>query len=347
MSVNRPRLQSGLLAGAVNVALLLLGVTSLAGAVVADWFGFRSQSPGAWILLLSVAAWGGARASSRYRCTSWTGALVAGLWAGVPTSLLVTVPVGVFVGLTRSGIDARKWLAQMSPEAMETLSWGLSTAAVIAMVFCALLAGALTGAVLAFASARYGWRQKWQERREAARSRLVAGPLVQNAVQYEHSRRIAQGVGVLVLLLAPFVLGRYWNYTLGTVGIYVILGLGLNVVVGMAGLLNLGYAAFFAIGSYTVAILTSSQYGLEWSFWVALPIGVALAGVTGVLLSLPVLRMRGDYLAIVTLGFGEIIRILLRSDALTDLTGGPRGIRAVGGARQCDRRHRAPIIALW
>jgi branched-chain amino acid transport system permease protein len=80
-----------------------------------------------------------------------------------------------------------------------------------------------------------------------------------------------------------------------------------------------------------VAILTAPQFGIEWSFWVALPIGVILATLTGVLLSLPVLRMRGDYLAIVTLGFGEIIRILARSDALIDFTGGPRGVRAVAG----------------
>jgi branched-chain amino acid transport system permease protein len=219
----------------------------------------------------------------------------------------------------------------MSPEAMEMLSWRLPTVPAIVVVFCAILAGALAGAVLAFAAAHYGWRQRWQERRETISSRFMARPLVQDVVQYEHSRLIAQGVGVLVLLLAPLVLGQYWNYTLGTVGIYVILGLGLNIVVGMAGLLNLGYAAFFAIGSYTVAILTAPQYGIEWSFWVALPIGIALAGLTGVLLSLPVLRMRGDYLAIVTLGFGEIIRILAKSDALTEFSGGPRGIRAVGG----------------
>jgi branched-chain amino acid transport system permease protein len=189
----------------------------------------------------------------------------------------------------------------------------------------------LAGAALVFESLRHGWRGKLQDKREATRARFMATSAVQRVLEYEHSRRIAQAMGVALLLLAPFVLGRYWNYTLGTVGIYIILGLGLNIVVGMAGLLNLGYAAFFAIGSYTVAILTSPQYGIEWSFWVALPIGILLAGITGVLLSLPVLRMRGDYLAIVTLGFGEIIRILLKSDVLTDLTGGPRGIRAVGG----------------
>jgi branched-chain amino acid transport system permease protein len=114
------------------------------------------------------------------------------------------------------------------------------------------------------------------------------------------------------------------------VGIYVLLGVGLNVVVGLAGLLDLGYVAFFAIGAYTVALLTApTPHGIMMSFWLALPIGIALAAMAGVLLGIPVLRMRGDYLAIVTLGFGEIIRILSKSDVLTSFTGGPRGVRSV------------------
>jgi branched-chain amino acid transport system permease protein len=116
------------------------------------------------------------------------------------------------------------------------------------------------------------------------------------------------------------------------VGIYIILGLGLNIVVGLAGILNLGYAAFFAIGAYTLALLTAPEpHGIMMDFWVALPIGVALSVVFGVLLCIPVLRTRGDYLAIVTLGFGEIIRILAKSDALTWFTAGPKGVRDIGG----------------
>ncbi|MDG4558425.1 MAG: high-affinity branched-chain amino acid ABC transporter permease LivM [Candidatus Contendobacter sp.] len=103
--------------------------------------------------------------------------------------------------------------------------------------------------------------------------------------------------------------------------IYVMLGLGLNIVVGFAGLLVLGYAAFYAVGAYTYAFL-AQQYDL--SFWLCLPVAGALAALTGFLLGLPVLRLRGDYLAIVTLGFGEITRLLLNN--LNFLTGGPDGI---------------------
>jgi branched-chain amino acid transport system permease protein len=128
------------------------------------------------------------------------------------------------------------------------------------------------------------------------------------------------------------VIGQYWNYTIGTVGIYVLLGLGLNIVVGLAGLLDLGYVAFFAIGAYTMALLTApAPHHLMWSFWLVIPIAIVLAALTGLLLGAPVLRMRGDYLAIVTLGFGEIIRILSKSDALTPFTGGPKGVSSVGG----------------
>jgi branched-chain amino acid transport system permease protein len=90
--------------------------------------------------------------------------------------------------------------------------------------------------------------------------------------------------------------------------------------------------AFFAIGAYTVALLTApAPRNLQWSFWIALPIGIVLAALAGILLGIPVLRLRGDYLAIVTLGFGEIIRILSKSDVLTGFSGGPRGVRDIAG----------------
>ena len=107
----------------------------------------------------------------------------------------------------------------------------------------------------------------------------------------------------------------------GTAFPFVMLGLGLNIVVGLAGLLDLGYVGFYAVGAYSYALL-SHYFGL--SFWICLPIAGMMAATFGFLLGFPVLRLRGDYLAIVTLGFGEIIRLFLRN--LTDITGGPNGI---------------------
>lgn len=129
---------------------------------------------------------------------------------------------------------------------------------------------------------------------------------------------------ILFLLALPPLVGNYWTQILGDIGIYIMLGIGLNVVVGFAGLLDLGYVAFFAIGAYGYALLASPQFGIHVPFWLMLPGCVAIAGIGGALLGIPVLRMRGDYLAIVTLGFGEIIRILLNN--LDPITNGPRGL---------------------
>jgi branched-chain amino acid transport system permease protein len=179
-------------------------------------------------------------------------------------------------------------------------------------------------------------RSEWRGRSAAARSKIweKTGQLsfIKQLRGSRYTRYVIYGILLVLVFLLPLKAGPYWNYTLGTVGIYVLLGLGMNIVVGLAGLLDLGYVAFFAIGAYTMALLTAPQpHNLLWNFWPVLPIGIILAAVTGLLLGAPVLRMRGDYLAIVTLGFGEIIRILSKSDALTAFTGGPKGVTAVGG----------------
>jgi branched-chain amino acid transport system permease protein len=132
---------------------------------------------------------------------------------------------------------------------------------------------------------------------------------------------------ILILLALPHVLGLFLSEVLTIVGLYVLLGWGLNIVVGFAGLLDLGYVAFFAIGAYTTAVLTSPELGFfNLSFWGALPFAIFMGVLSGVLLGIPVLKMRGDYLAIATLGFGEIIRILVLSDFLRPWLGGAQGI---------------------
>jgi branched-chain amino acid transport system permease protein len=136
------------------------------------------------------------------------------------------------------------------------------------------------------------------------------------------------GLGILVMLFLPVILRTYLTEVMNNVGLYVLMGLGLNIVVGLAGLLDLGYVAFYAIGAYVMGVLTSyGELGIAgMSFWIALPIAVGAAVLAGVILGIPVLRMRGDYLAIVTMGFGEIIRILAISDWLAPAIGGAQGI---------------------
>ena len=137
----------------------------------------------------------------------------------------------------------------------------------------------------------------------------------------------------LVLAILPFVLGavgQSWVRTLNFALLYVMLALGLNVVVGFAGLLDLGYIAFYAVGAYVWALLASPHFGLHLPFWVVLPLGVLIAAFFGAMLGAPTLKLRGDYLAIVTLGFGEIVRIFMNNlDAPINITNGPQGINRV------------------
>lgn len=140
---------------------------------------------------------------------------------------------------------------------------------------------------------------------------------------------VATGLAVL-----PFVvdnaIGRTWVRIIDFALIYAMLALGLNIVVGFAGLLDLGYIAFYAVGAYTWALLASPQFGLHLPFWLILPIGAGVAALFGVMLGAPTLRLRGDYLAIVTLGFGEIVRIFLNNlDYPINITNGPVGINRI------------------
>lgn len=155
-------------------------------------------------------------------------------------------------------------------------------------------------------------------------TRLTAGPAYHTYVARPPPYQTPLLVTLLVLMLAlPFVLGKYWLSVAILVLIYVLLGLGLNIVVGLAGLLDLGFVAFYAVGAYGYA-LSAQYWGL--GFWSALPLCALMAGVFGAVLAFPILRMHGDYLAIVTLGFGEIIRLVLNNWA--SFTGGPNGISA-------------------
>ncbi|MDX9788751.1 MAG: branched-chain amino acid ABC transporter permease [Desulfobacterales bacterium] len=128
----------------------------------------------------------------------------------------------------------------------------------------------------------------------------------------------------LAAVLFPLITSSYQVSILTTALMYVMLGLGLNIVVGLAGLLDLGYVAFYAVGAYAYALL---NYHFELGFWACLPLSAVLAAFFGVLLGFPVLRLRGDYLAIVTLGFGEIIRLILEN--WNDFSFGPSGIAGI------------------
>lgn len=156
-----------------------------------------------------------------------------------------------------------------------------------------------------------------------------------DALQQSKGAAIAATVALGILLaVLPFMIGSHlgnsWLRILDFALLYIMLALGLNIVVGFAGLLDLGYIAFYAVGAYLYALLASPHFGLHLPVWLIIPAGAALSGLFGVLLGAPTLRLRGDYLAIVTLGFGEIVRIFLNNlNAPINITNGPQGISGI------------------
>lgn len=158
-------------------------------------------------------------------------------------------------------------------------------------------------------------KQKQKEEKQGVRS---WGTLI---LEEPRVYRPFLAVFALFVLVFPFIFSTYQTNIMTTALMYVILGLGLNIVVGLAGLLDLGYVAFYAVGAYSYALI---NYHFGLGFWTVLPVGAVLAAFFGILLGFPVLRLRGDYLAIVTLGFGEIIRLILEN--WNAFSFGPSGI---------------------
>jgi branched-chain amino acid transport system permease protein len=202
-----------------------------------------------------------------------------------------------------------------------------------------LLGLTIPGALVVFAVSA-GLSALWSARGPVVRERVEQLPPAR--------RRLLNGTSLLllavVLALLPQLIGSTLSQVLGQVGVFLLMGLGLNIVVGYAGLLDLGYVAFFATGAYLTALFTGANrvtsigdlvapaFVLHLNFYLAVPLVIVVTALVGVLIGAPVLRLRGDYLAIVTLGFGEIARVLVQSSWLQDYTGGPQGLRDVTDA---------------
>ena len=167
----------------------------------------------------------------------------------------------------------------------------------------------------------------------SVRGELGQQPLWERVFSHRHAHWLGGACIAAALILLPFALamaGTAWVRITNIAILFVLLSLGLNIVVGFAGLLDLGYIAFYAVGAYVYALLASPHFNLHLPFWVILPLGALVACGFGVLLGAPTLKLRGDYLAIVTLGFGEIIRIFLNNlSRPVNITNGPQGIARI------------------
>lgn len=297
-------LLAGAAAGAVPAAFIVLGITvNLRGMFVSaspvlfDFLSFGRGSGGVPIVIAASAAAGLAGAAATLLPPRVRAPLVNGV--------AITLVIGLFQELLQ--ILLQQGTVQTAMREFIFTPDGLPPRGA-AIVFL------LTAGVTALWRARRAAVGGWVLRRSAPQQRLL--------------RLMALALALGAVLLLPVVGGLFISQVLVLVGLYALMGLGLNLEVGFAGLLDLGFVAFFAIGAYTVGLLTSTgEHGLvHWSFWAAVPVALVVSLISGVLFGLPILRIRGDYLAIATLGFGEIIRLLALSDALRPWFGGSQGV---------------------
>ncbi len=339
-TATRNGFQTGITFGVIVVTMFLIGFTVIGAALVAKIFGTSVSSgsipplPFFVIFISLVGLWDGATAARRplTGADEFKPALVAGLLAGLVTGIFSAVVALVFGMLAANKIDVRTYLVAISPESIKMYLFGQDavTGSLLSLVLLTVssVAGSALAVTLRTNAKVRGFFQKAAESYTNAIHSERAIKLRNNpSARYAFLALVAAA-----LIILPRTWGGYWNYVLGTVGIYIILGLGLNIITGWAGQLVIGYVAFFAVGAYTFALLTApAPHHLMWNFWLALILGVLAAGISGLLIGLPILNLRGDYLAIVTLGAAEIVRILLKSDLMTPYTAGPRGIRDIGG----------------
>jgi branched-chain amino acid transport system permease protein len=340
----RSALSTGITFGIITIFLFLIGFTGTSGALLADLFGNKNaasfmgltpQMLNMLFFLALVGLWAGSNGSRKSKGQSedpWAPVLVGGLIAGLVQGIMVGLLALVVGTLNLNHVPINMYLAAVLPAAIKMFLLGGTPVqgAIFYLVFFTLTG--FLGGLFSRGVERGSWRARTAAKWKNSWDGFNQKPVMKKVRGSRYTRFVVYGALLLLVLLVPLVAGQYWNYTIGTVLIYVLLGLGLNIVVGLAGLLDLGYVAFFAIGAYAMALLTApAPQHLMLSFWIALPIGIILAAITGLLLGAPVLRLRGDYLAIVTLGFGEIIRLLSTSDAMTSFSGGPKGVPSIAG----------------
>ncbi len=292
---------AGAIAGSALALLVVVGevvdvraVMLQASPVLYDLLTFGMGLAGFWIPAVAGAVLGGAAAAVSTLPSSARLPLLSGLvWV---------VVLGLFAGLLRTPMltGALSGVARFMFAAD-----GLTPIGAVVTFVVAIGATVLQRRVLI--------RQRIAKMPAARRRALLAPALV---------------AGLLVVLVLPLSLGGFFSQVVALAALYVLMGFGLNITLGLAGLLDLGFVAFFAVGAYTVGLLTSpGEFGIaQWPFWAAIPFAALIAMAFGAFLGLPILGIRGDYLAIATLGFGEIIRILAGSDLLKQWLGGPRGI---------------------
>jgi branched-chain amino acid transport system permease protein len=330
---------SGLVFGVVFIFLMLIGFITVGTTMIGDLLGnfdnlngeVRLPVSNLLILVGLLGFFTGVSTRDKTGDANWIQTMFAGLSAGLLAGLLVG---GVILGvgeLFMQGVDFRIYFPNLHPEEISFLLFYSQPLAAARTYLMYWVIFSLVGALVTKLVTLGNWWSKTFSKIKKSASGLARASNIKNIFKNKLVLIFLVILLGVILYFLPLAWGSYWNYIMGTVAIYILLGLGLNIIVGYSGQLVLGYVAFFAIGAYTFALLTAPEpHGIEMNLLLAVVISMIFSTLTGLLLGLPILNLRGDYLAIVTLGFGEIIRILIRSDLLMPLTSGPNGVTNVG-----------------
>jgi ABC-type branched-subunit amino acid transport system permease subunit len=328
--------RSGFIFGIVLIFLMLFGLTTTLSDIIGGIFNLGSNARagntgGLMLIFALLSLWAGYRAADEYK-SDWKSSLISGASVGLVIGLLCGIFIFIVGSLDAADVEMRNYLVELNRPNVQFLLYGRDILTGVLITFGIFLVFGILGGLLAYQLETRQAGEYVQKRFLIWKDKILDTKIVTSYQENPRSKWIGYGIILLIALLMPQILGKYWNYAMGTVGIYVLMGLGLNIVVGLAGLLDLGYVAFFAIGAYTAGLLTSpAPITIQIGFWPVLVLSILFAAISGIILGIPVLRMRGDYLAIVTLGFGEIIRVLIRSDMMAPYLGGPQGVRDIAG----------------
>ena len=332
-------LRSGLVFGIVFIFLMLIGFITVGTGLIGDLLGNvqnidadeRLPVGNLLILLGLMGFFTGFSALKKFPDAAWGKVFIGGIITGVTSGLLVGGVIWFTGTLHMQGVDFRTFLPNLGQSEMSFLLFYSSPLAAAQTYLTYFLIFSLAGSFVIKLVSMKGWTNRIIQKAKRDVSKLTKVGRLTGLFNNKFVQIGLLIVVAIVLYYLPFVWGSYFNYIMGTVAIYILLGLGLNIIVGYSGQLVLGYAAFFATGAYTFALLTAPEpHAIGLNLWLAVLISVLVSTLTGLLLGLPILNLRGDYLAIVTLGFGEIVRILIKSDLLTPLTKGPKGVTNVG-----------------
>ncbi len=278
---------SGIVFAIIVIFMALIGFTVTGPSMVQKISGNTLSSgtiPSYWSLVVFlgfIGIWNGWRAAKQSEESPLhvTKALINGLLAGSITGLLVMLYAFAVGSISAQGIDLRVYLSLLSPESIVYFVFGKSTFIGGLLQFALFATSGFLGAILAIAADRSNRKISSAKKSISQWSETSwFGSLRKNL----YLNYVLMGVVLLLLVLLPRTWGSYWNYIMGTVGIYVLLGLGLNIIVGFSGQLVLGYVAFFAIGAYSFALVTAPEpHNLQWNFWIAILVAVVASAIIG------------------------------------------------------------------